>query len=106
MARGATLRRELITVPARLARPQRRRVLHLPAHWPWAEWWMAIWNGVFATEGAGQPPEPDHRRTGPTGEPLTVEKLGRPANTVTPSTAEIKQSPDHARPPGRSTDRG
>src|SRR4051812_9596058 len=48
-ARGATLRRELITVPARLTRPQRRRVLHLPAHWPWAEPWTALWNAVFAT---------------------------------------------------------
>jgi hypothetical protein len=33
-ARGATLRRELINVPARTARPQRRAVLHLPEHWP------------------------------------------------------------------------
>ena len=37
VARGATLRRDLITVPARLTRPQRRRVLHLPAHWPRAD---------------------------------------------------------------------
>ena len=48
-ARGATLRRDLITVPARLTRPQRRRVLHLPAHWPWAEPWAALLNAVFAT---------------------------------------------------------
>jgi hypothetical protein len=48
VARGATLRRQIIHVPARLARPQRRPVLHLPAHWPWAERWLAIWNGVFA----------------------------------------------------------
>ena len=36
-ARGATLRRQLVTVPARLVNPQRRRMLHLPAHWPWAD---------------------------------------------------------------------
>jgi hypothetical protein len=36
-ARGATLRKHLICVPARLARPQGRPVLHLPEHWPWAE---------------------------------------------------------------------
>jgi hypothetical protein len=48
VARGATLRRHLVTVPARLARPQRRRVLHLPAHWPWAEQWTALWSAVFA----------------------------------------------------------
>jgi hypothetical protein len=41
VARGATLRRDLIAVPARITRPQRRRVLHLPAHWPWAEPWTA-----------------------------------------------------------------
>ena len=35
--RGATLRRTIVTVPARIARPQGRPVLHLPAHWPWAE---------------------------------------------------------------------
>ncbi len=35
------------TSPARLARPQRRPVLHLPAHWPWADRWQAIWTGVF-----------------------------------------------------------
>ena len=48
VARGATLRRQIINVPARIARPQRRRVLHLPAHWPWAEQWMALWNDVAA----------------------------------------------------------
>jgi hypothetical protein len=48
-ARGATLRRHLVTVPARLTRPQRRRLLHLPAHWPWATQWSALWNTVFAT---------------------------------------------------------
>ncbi len=47
VARGATLRRHLITVPARLARPQRRPVLHLPTHWPWAEQWTALWTKVF-----------------------------------------------------------
>ena len=48
VARGATLRRQVVSVPARLARPQRRRTLHLPAHWPWAEQWTALWNHVFA----------------------------------------------------------
>lgn len=46
-ARGSTLRDQIINVPARLARPQRRPVLHMPAHWPWAERWLAIFNGVF-----------------------------------------------------------
>jgi hypothetical protein len=48
LARGATLRRQIVTIPARLARPQRRHLLHLPAHWPWAEQWTALWHNVFA----------------------------------------------------------
>ena len=43
-ARGATLRRRLITVPARLARPARAPVLHLPSHWPWAPGWLQLWD--------------------------------------------------------------
>src|SRR6478735_10925065 len=49
VARGATLRRDLITVPARLTRPQGRRVLHLPAHWPWADPRTALWDALFST---------------------------------------------------------
>ncbi|MGH9249467.1 MAG: IS1380 family transposase [Acidimicrobiales bacterium] len=56
LARGATLRRQIVTVPARLARPQRRPVLHLPAHWPWAEQWTALWHKVFCP--ATGPPIP------------------------------------------------
>jgi hypothetical protein len=49
VARGATLRRHLVTVPARLAQPQRRPTLHLPAHWPWARQWTNLHNAVHAT---------------------------------------------------------
>jgi hypothetical protein len=48
VARGATLRRQIVTVPARIARPQRRPTLHLPEHWPWAQQWTAFWRNVFA----------------------------------------------------------
>ncbi len=49
IARGATLHRQIVTVPARLARPQRRHRAHLPAHWPWARaWaWSALSHNVF-----------------------------------------------------------
>jgi hypothetical protein len=47
IARGATLRTHLINIPARLARPQRRPVLHLPTHWPRAAPWQTLWNAVF-----------------------------------------------------------
>jgi hypothetical protein len=46
VARGATLRRHIVTVPARIARPQRRPVLHLPAHWPWAKQWNTLWKAA------------------------------------------------------------
>jgi DDE family transposase len=56
VARGTTLRRQLLTVPARITRPQRRRVLHLPAHWPWARAWLTLWTHAFGTGPA--PPIP------------------------------------------------
>lgn len=49
VARGATLRTHLVNIPARLARPQRRPLLHLPAHWPRADAWLALWQAVFIT---------------------------------------------------------
>lgn len=49
VARAATLRTHLINIPARLARPQRRPVLHLPNHWPRASAWLTLWNAVFTT---------------------------------------------------------
>jgi hypothetical protein len=52
LARGATLRRHIVTVPARLARPQRRTVVHLPAHWPWSTPWRNLWTAIF---GIGPP---------------------------------------------------
>jgi hypothetical protein len=47
VARGATLRRKIIHIPARLARPQRRPILHLPSHWPWAQPWLALWHNTI-----------------------------------------------------------
>jgi Transposase DDE domain group 1 len=41
-ARGATLRRHLVLVPARLARPQGKPTLHLPAYWPWQQEWTNL----------------------------------------------------------------
>jgi hypothetical protein len=41
-ARGATLRRHLIAIPARLACPQRQPILHLPEHWPWEHAFTAL----------------------------------------------------------------
>ena len=47
VARGATLRRRIVNIPARLARPQRRSILHLPSHWPWAQHWLTLWRNTI-----------------------------------------------------------
>ncbi|MFF3182816.1 IS1380 family transposase [Rhodococcus pyridinivorans] len=46
-ARGATLRRKIVAVPARLARPQRKPILHLPSHWPYASHWLQLWRNTI-----------------------------------------------------------
>jgi Transposase DDE domain group 1 len=43
-ATTATIRRQLISVPARLAHSARRLTLHLPANWPWAEHWQQLFD--------------------------------------------------------------
>ena len=48
-ARGATLRRTLIAIPARLARPARTPVLHLPRHWPTQHAFTTLWAAVNTT---------------------------------------------------------
>ena len=47
VARGATLRRDLVTVPARFAAPARKPMLHLPAHWPWQTGWKTLWDTII-----------------------------------------------------------
>jgi hypothetical protein len=47
VARGATLRRDLVNVPARFAAPARKPMLHLPAHWPRQTGWKALWNNTI-----------------------------------------------------------
>jgi len=43
-ARWATVRTNIINVPARIATTGRRLVMHLPTHWPWASAWEALWS--------------------------------------------------------------
>ena len=45
-ATTATIRRTLITVPARIASSARRLVLHLPTAWPWEAAWTDLFNRV------------------------------------------------------------
>lgn len=53
-ARGATLRRQLISVPARIARHGRGHLtLHLPAAWPWAAAWLNAFGHAYRPPPAG-----------------------------------------------------
>jgi hypothetical protein len=47
-ATSATLRRQLVNIPARLAHRARRLILHLPTHWPWAPAWTALFTATHA----------------------------------------------------------
>jgi hypothetical protein len=42
-ATGATIRRTLINIPARIATSARRTRLHLPENWPWAGGFLTLW---------------------------------------------------------------
>jgi Transposase DDE domain group 1 len=46
-ARTATIRRTLITIPARIASSARRLTLHLPRGWPWEAAWNTLFNNLF-----------------------------------------------------------
>jgi hypothetical protein len=52
-ATTATIRRKLITVPARVASSARRITLHLPTGWPWETAWAELFTRV-----CGPPPAP------------------------------------------------
>ncbi len=52
VARGATLRRDLVNVPARFAAPARKPTLHLPAHWPWQNGWQTLWDNIIGYSSA------------------------------------------------------
>jgi Transposase DDE domain group 1 len=45
-ATTATIRRQLIAVPGRLARSARRLVIHLPSRWPWQDSWEGLFNAA------------------------------------------------------------
>jgi hypothetical protein len=51
-ATTATIRRNLINIPARIASSARRITLHLPENWPWETGWTHLFDHAFA------PPSP------------------------------------------------
>lgn len=47
-SRTATVRRTLISVPARIASSARRLTLHLPRDWPWESAWNTLFHNLFS----------------------------------------------------------
>jgi hypothetical protein len=47
-AETATIRDQLIHVPARIARSARQLVMHLPDAWPWEHAWQALFTAAHA----------------------------------------------------------
>jgi len=47
-ARGATVRRHLVTIAGRVARHARGITIHLPEHWPWQHAWQRLFTAVHA----------------------------------------------------------
>ena len=54
-ARWATLRTQLINVPARVASSARRLTLHLPTNWPWAPAWQNLFDTATAPPATALP---------------------------------------------------
>ena len=89
-ARGSTLRRRIVTVAARLARPQRRPILHLPTHWPWSKQWLALWRNTIGYSPTTIRASLIHPPKGPTG--TQQAKLGRPAATTCPQPRQSRST--------------
>ena len=51
-ATTATVRRQLINVPARPVRSARRIHLRLPSNWPWADAWLDLFTATLGPPAA------------------------------------------------------
>jgi hypothetical protein len=51
-ARPATIRAQLINIPARIANRARRLRLHLPQAWPWQDAWTAMFEAAYTPPAA------------------------------------------------------
>jgi len=54
-ATTATIRTQLIAIPARIARSARRLRLHLPRDWPWETAWTQLFTSTFGPPGTPTP---------------------------------------------------
>ena len=94
----------IVNIPARLARPQRRPVLHLPTHWPWSQAWLALWhNTIGASAHHRNPSPPDHRRK---ARPEHTGKAGQTSRYLLPTTRNHRITQPRQHTDNSSVDRG
>ena len=85
--RTATIRRTLITVPARIASSARRLTLHLPRGWPWETAWNTLQQHVSPTSAA-------HRLTAHPTDPRNDNPQEQPDSEIRgPSTPTQHHNP-------------
>jgi len=80
-ATTGTIRRTLITIPARIASSARRVTLHLPTAWPWQTGWTRLFNNTCGspTPTTSLPPSRTSARPTPTrGTPRTARSGTQP----------------------------
>jgi hypothetical protein len=88
-ARGSTLRRRIVNIPARLVRLQRRPVLHLPNRWPWSKPGS---NGGATLFGDTSPLTATTRPPAEEAPPERTGKAGQTSSYTSPS-----RDPQHRR---------
>ena len=99
VARGATLRRDLVNMPARFAAPARKPVLHLPTHWPWQFGGKPCGTTSSATQPHNPaPPDPTHQSLSTPPPQARPEEPKGKAGTGQPITHAPPRPPGHASP--------
>jgi hypothetical protein len=100
-ATTATIRRQLITVAARVAGSARRSTVRLPTAWPWTDQWHQLFTASIGPPATActRPPQ-----SGQTGDPAgTAEQTSSPtmSSQHQPAiTVNYTRSPDRAVHPG------
>ena len=87
-----TIRRRLITLPGRLTHTARRRRLHLPSRWPWAEGFLTA---LAACAHSRCEPDPQHARA--------VPAIPPPSGSAKHARTTLRPAPNDRRGPSHPT---
>lgn len=85
-ATTATIRRKLITIPARIASSARRLTLHLPTNWPWQHAWTQLF---IRTSGPPTPRPPDKQPATARQRPTWNTPTSRPGDQPRPPSPTV-----------------